>query len=158
MPFARSLLAGAVAGACGTVALDIATYADMALRARPASAAPAEFVKRLAAARGIASLSADDEAAENRRSGVAALLGYVNGLGIGVAYGAIRPALPKRVPLLAAALVTGGAAMAASDIPMTRTGATDPKRWGTAGWLADAAPHLLYGLALALAYHTFRQE
>jgi len=40
----RSLLVGTVAGAVGTIVLDVATYADMALRGRPASEAP-RFLK-----------------------------------------------------------------------------------------------------------------
>ena len=36
----RGALFGVVAGAMGTVALNIATYADMAIRGRPPSSAP----------------------------------------------------------------------------------------------------------------------
>jgi hypothetical protein len=29
---------------------------------------------------------------------------------------------------------------------MTRMGITDPRHWSTADWLADAVPHLAYGV------------
>ncbi|MEA2721373.1 MAG: hypothetical protein QOJ39_3237 [Candidatus Eremiobacteraeota bacterium] len=148
----RSVLVGTAAGAVGTIALDIATYADMALRGRPSSEAPATMVKNVAASAGIEPLAADDDTSKNRRSGTGALLGYANGLAVGAVYGAIRPVLRGRVPLAVAALAAGGAAMALSDVPLVKSGATDPKTWGAAGWLADIIPHALYGLALAFAF------
>jgi hypothetical protein len=39
---------GAVAGAAGATALNLLTYADMAVRARPASLAPQRLVEQLA--------------------------------------------------------------------------------------------------------------
>ncbi len=42
--------------------------------------------------------------------------------------------------------------MALSDVPATKAGATNPKTLGRQGWIADAVPHALYGLALALAF------
>lgn len=146
----RSFLAGIAAGAAGTVALDLTTYADMALRGRPSSEAPAKLVEKLASTLGIAALLGDDDAAKNRRSGAGALLGYANGLGIGIAYGAIRPVL-RGVPPLVTGLALGAAAMAASDIPMVKSGVTNPQEWGAAGWLADIIPHAVYGLVLAYA-------
>jgi hypothetical protein len=151
MSLLRSVPIGAVAGAVGTVVLDVTTYADTAVRGRPSSNAPAELVKRIAASAGIETLAADDETASNRRSGTGALLGYANGVGLGVVYGTLRPAL-RGVPVVLAGLAAGAAAMAASDIPLTKTGVTDPKTWGTAGWLADIIPHALYGLALAYTF------
>ena len=148
----RSLLVGTAAGAVGTAALNIATYADMASRGRPSSETPSKLVKNVASSAGIEPLAAEDETAQNRRSGVGALLGYVNGIGVGAVYGLIRPAIRGRVPLFVAALAAGGAAMALSDVPATKSGATDPKTWGAEGWIADIVPHVLYGLALAFAF------
>jgi hypothetical protein len=147
----HSVLVGTAAGALGTAALNIATYADMAWRGRPASETPAKLVQNVASEAGIEPLAADDEKAGNRRSGAGALLGYVNGLGVGAAYGALRPAL-RGLPVPVAALLLGAAAMALSDVPAAKAGATDPKTWGAQGWIADIVPHALYGLALALAY------
>src|SRR5438067_2422237 len=45
----RGILVGTLAGAAGTVALNIVTYADIALRGRPASEAPAKVAEMVAA-------------------------------------------------------------------------------------------------------------
>ena len=87
----RHLLMGTAAGAAGPVALNVATYADMAIRGRPSSSVPAKMVGVLADKAGIP-LSAggegsDDEKVQNRQSGLGALFGYVTGLGVGTAYG-----------------------------------------------------------------------
>jgi hypothetical protein len=44
----QNALKGLLAGAAGTVALDIATYADMALRARSSSNGPSKMVSTIA--------------------------------------------------------------------------------------------------------------
>jgi hypothetical protein len=36
--------------------------------------------------------------------------------------------------------------MAASDLPATALGLTDPRSWGAAGWMSDLLPHLAYGI------------
>ena len=56
------------------------------------------------------------------------------------------------MPSTLAGLAVGAAAMAASDVPMTKTGVTDPNTWGSEGWLADIIPHALYGVALAYTF------
>ena len=153
---------GAAAGAVGTVALDVSTYFDMAIRGRPSSQVPTRTVERLAItagvplARGGPSASAEEQQhyeqqLENRASGLGALMGYGVGVGVGAAYGALRPWLGSApVPLTALAL--GCAAMAGGDLPSILTGTTNPKQWGTSGWLADIVPHLAYGLFTALAF------
>jgi len=150
----RAALLGTVAGAAGTAALNIATYADMVTRGRPSSDMPATLVKKVASSAGVSALSADEEVAANRRSGVGALLGYANGLGLGAVYGAIRPWVRAWVPLPLAGLAIGAAAMVMSDVPATRAGVTDPRTWGTTGWLADIVPHALFGLTLAGTFET----
>jgi hypothetical protein len=152
MSLARSLLVGTAAGAVGTAALNMVTSADMVSRGRPSSDTPAKLVKNVASSAGFAPLAAEDETAQNRRSGLGSLLGYANGIGVGAVYGAIRPAIRGRVPLPVAALVAGAVAMALSDVPATKSGATDPKTWGAEGWIADIVPHALYGVALAFAF------
>jgi hypothetical protein len=42
--------------------------------------------------------------------------------------------------------------MAASDLPATALGLTDPRSWGAAGWVSDLLPHLAYGIATATVY------
>ena len=149
----RNLLLGVVAGAAGTMALDITTYGDMLLRGRSASGVPAKMAGTLADAVGIdlAAGGANAEQTESRRSALGALLGYLTGIGIGAVYGLLRPrlgGLPR--PVAGAAL--GLAAMAASDVPIAATGASDPRTWGTSGWLSDLIPHLVYGWVTAAVF------
>jgi hypothetical protein len=151
MSFVRHVCIGAIAGAAGTVALDVATYADMAVRGRRASDVPATMVKNVAEAAGAGALASDDETTTNRRSGIGALFGYASGLAVGIAYGVVRPAL-RGGPVVLAALAAGGAAMALSDMAIAASGASDLKTWRPADWAADAIPHLCYGLALALSF------
>ena len=154
----REALTGAAAGAVGTVALNAATYADMAINGRPASSVPAEVAGGLAKKAGI-DLSAegedpDDEAEQNRRSGLGALMGYVTGLGVGAAYGLIRPHLGG-VSRPVAGFGLGLAAMAASDVPATVLGVTDPTTWPPSSWGMDFGFHLAYGVVTAIAYDAF---
>ncbi len=153
---------GIAAGAVGTVALNIATYVDMLLRGRSPSDVPTKVAGKLADEAGINLARTPDhdgpsdteQKASNRRSALGALLGYVTGVGIGAAYGLVRPWLgspPRIVP----AVVLGVAAMGASDVPATLLGVTDPRSWGAKGWAADIGPHLAYGLFTSAAYDAF---
>jgi hypothetical protein len=153
MSFVRHILVGAIAGAAATSALNIATYADIAVRGRAESDVPSKMVKNIAEAAGMGALASDDETAQHRRSGIGALVGYADGLAVGVAYGALHPAM-RGMPVLLAAVVAGAAAMALSDVAIATSGASDPRTWGAAGWIGDAIPHLVYGLALALSFET----
>ncbi len=150
------LLMGLAAGAVGTVALNIVTYLDMAVRARPASGMPAETVEVLTKKAGIdlAPNGKDQDVAENRKSGIGALLGYATGLGVGLVYGAVRPHLGD-VPKAVAGVGLGLAAMAGSDVPATALGITDPTSWTSKDWASDIIPHLVYGLTAATAYDAF---
>ncbi len=155
----KSALRGLVAGAMGTVALDVATYLDMTIRGRSSSSAPSNMVKTIAekihlplSPQGSGS---EDQVAQNRESGLGALLGYVNGLGTGVIYGIIRAQFDE-MPLLLAAPLVGLTAMAASDIPLVSLRVTDPKTWGVSGWLADAIPHLVYGIVTVATHEVLK--
>jgi hypothetical protein len=151
MSFPRSVFAGTVAAAVGTVLLDIVTYTDMAVRGRAPSTVPATTVNNLAQYLGLEGLAADDETSANRRSGFGALLGYANGIAIGGAYGALGP-LAQKLPLTIRALAVGGVTMAAADVLATKSGATDPKTWDIKGWLSDIIPHVVFGYAVACTY------
>lgn len=140
------LWAGAAAGAAGTTALNAATYADMAVRARPASDAPQETVDKLAEK---ADLRVGDD---NRRAGLGSLSGIVTGVGVGAAFGLLRR-FGVRLPLLVGAVVTGLTAMAATDGSMAALKVTDPRTWSTTDWVSDVVPHLVYG---AVTYATLR--
>lgn len=139
------LTSGLAAGAAGTTLLNITTYLDMAIRGRPASSVPEDAVDRLAERRGI---SIDDD---NRRSAIAALLGFATGLAAGAAYGLVSPLtsfLPRPVVIAAVGLGT----MAATDASSASLGVTDPREWSAADWASDVVPHLAFGAGVVLVH------
>jgi hypothetical protein len=84
------LIHGVVAGAAGTALINLTTYLDMAVRARPPSEIPQQDVDALAARAGV-TLGDDEETVQARRSALGSLSGFATGLGIGAAYGLVRP-------------------------------------------------------------------
>jgi hypothetical protein len=145
----RRVTRGMAAGAVGTFALDTASYLDMLVRGRPASELPARAAGQLADQAGV-DLGEGDEA-DNRRTALGALLGYATGATVGALY-ALSRGRRRRVPWPVAGVAVGGVALVASAVPLTKLGLTDPKEWGTAGWISDIVPHAAYGFATALAY------
>jgi hypothetical protein len=147
------LLAGAIAGTVGTLALDVASYLDMVVRGRPASDVPALAAGRLADQLGVD--LGDGEQADNRRSALGALLGYSTGVAVGAAYGVARRGRGRRrrpVRPIRSGLALGATAMTAANLPLVAMGLTDPREWGLAGWVSDIVPHLAYGVAGAVTY------
>jgi hypothetical protein len=144
---------GAAAGAAGTTALNAVTYLDMVIRARPASSTPEQTVGRTEELTPLtlSSDGADSETAQNRRSGLGALLGIATGLGTGAVYGLLRPQL-GRVPFPLLALAAGVGANVGSVAPMTALGVDDPRSWSASSWLSDLVPHLAYGALTAAVY------
>jgi hypothetical protein len=151
----NTLLRGAIAGAAGTIALDLTTYGDMLIRGRGASSVPAQVAGVLASKVGISPLapSAQGDIADNRREAAGAMLGYMTGVGIGALYGALRGDTSGGASPLAGAAV-GLSAMAASDVPIALTGVSDPATWSTTDWLSDIIPHLVYGLVTVAVYES----
>jgi uncharacterized membrane protein len=131
---------GLVAGAAGVTALNWASYLDMATRGRPASDTPARLVEQ---SLGRLDLPVPDQ---TRLSALGALAGIKVGLLVGVGAALSRGA-GLRPPAPLAIALTGGAAMAASDLPIAALGISDPRQWSVADWLSDALPHLAYGVA-----------
>ena len=150
----REIGVGIAAGAAGTVALDAASYADMAIRGRPASGMPAQVAGELAERLGLelTPQGTDEETVQNRKSALGALLGYADGLGTGAAYGLLRAALGGRLSRKLSVLLLTLAAMAGSDGPAAALGITDPREWPLESWVSDIVPHLAYGLTAAAAY------
>ena len=147
----RSIITGAVAGAAGELALNVVTYGDMLLRARPSSSMPSKVAGRLTDAAGIelAQPGERPEKAEIRREAAGALLGY--GMAVLTAIGSVfvrRAGL--RLPAAVSGLVIGAVAMAVSDSVATALGVTDPKRWSASDWISDIVPHAVYGVVTAL--------
>lgn len=154
---ARSLVndawLGVVAGATGTVALDTATYLDMARRGRASSETPANAAEAIADKLGAHTpvIAGQPNHAPNRQSGMGALLGYATGCSLGVAYGLARPWLNRSTPLVSA-LVLGALSLAASDTPAIALRQTHPRSRSIPGWLAALAPHLIYGYVTAYTF------
>ncbi len=138
-------VSGLLAGAVGTLALNAATYADMAVRGRPASTVPDDTVQRTAHRLHLDAIAGTDDGARHRRQGLAALSGYATGLTVGAISGLLRP--DRHLPAVAEALAVGTAAMVAGNSGAVATGTTDPRRWTGVEWIADVVPHLCFGLA-----------
>ncbi|HYH30970.1 MAG TPA: hypothetical protein VD903_11345 [Pseudonocardia sp.] len=151
----RSLLAGLAAGAAGTTALNLVTYLDMVVRARPASTTPETTVRKTEELTGVGLApqgpGSDSEEASNRRSGLGALLGIASGVGVGAVYGLVRPKL-SGVPLPLLGVGAGLAANVGTTAPMAALGVTDPRSWSGSSWVSDLVPHLAYGLVTAAVH------
>jgi hypothetical protein len=149
----RSLGHGMLAGAAGTTALNAATYADMALRGRGSSPLPQQAVETMTHKAG-QEIPGDGEIRQHRLEGLGSLSGLATGVGLGAAAGLLGPVL-RRLPFGMSAVLLAAAAMAGTDAPMARMGLTDPRSWSSADWLADAVPHLAYGVVTAWALRSF---
>jgi drug/metabolite transporter (DMT)-like permease len=147
----RSIVTGAIAGAAGELALNVVTYGDMLVRARPSSSMPAKVAGRLTDAAGIelAQPGERPEKAEIRREAVGALLGYGMAVATAIASVFVRRA-GLRLPAPMAGVAIGATAMVVSDSIATALGVTDPKRWKTSDWISDIVPHAVYGIVTAL--------
>ena len=145
----RSMLAAVAAGAVGTIALDAMSYLDMLVRGRPASTVPAKVATRITDAVGIG--LGEESRKDSRGNAIGGLLGNLTGVSVALCYGLTRR-FTARPPTLPTGLAVGAVAMVTSDVPATLTGATRPSQWGWVGWLADIAPHAVYGL-VTVAVH-----
>ena len=144
--FWSAVVRGAAAGAAGTTALNAVTYADMAVRGRPASSTPEQTVEKLAQA-AHTDVPGEGETRSNRLSGLGPLTGIATGVGVGALAGLL--ARGTRLPTPALAGVVGAAAMLGSNGPMTALGITDPRTWSASSWVSDVVPHLAYGVVTA---------
>ena len=149
---ARTVGLGALAGAVGTFAIDVSTYLDMALRGRPTSEVPEKTVEHYAQQLGVE--FGDGDRGKNRLSGVASLAGYATGVTGGVVY-ALAHRLVGRVPEPLRGIGLGVGVMAVTDTSSTVAGATNPRTWGTSGWLSDLIPHAIYGLVTASTFDSW---
>lgn len=144
---ARHAVFGMAAGAAGTAALNAVSYADMALRSRPASKLPQQVAKAIAQRAGFAPPKGP------RARAFGALLGYVDGFGAGALYGVVRPVV-RGVPWYAAGVGLAAFTLLLSEGIATAMGQTDPREWDAADWLADIVPRCAYGLVTALTYES----
>jgi hypothetical protein len=149
-----NLLRGAAAGAAGTTALNAATYADMSVRARPPSSAPQHAVEEVAQRAGHPVPGRGPER-QNRLAGLGPLAGTAVGIGVGAVAGGLRPVV-DRLPFPIGGALLGAAAMVATDAPMSKLDLTNPSSWSSSDWLADALPHLAYGVVTFLTLRGMR--
>jgi hypothetical protein len=146
------VLRGVVAGALGTTALNVTTYLDMAVRARPASSVVAADVRALAERLHVPlDAGTHEDGAQARTEALGALMGFATGALAGAVYGAVR-GRARGVPRAAAAVALGLGVMAATDGVSTALGATDPRSWSAADWASDVVPHLVFGAATAYGF------
>lgn len=145
------LVAGALAGAAGATGLNAVSYADMALRGRPAGDSPRATVDA-AADKADTDVPGEGEQAGNRASGAGQLAGLGVGVGLGAVAGVLR-AYHVKIPKALSPFVLGLGAMALSDSVMTALGVTDPRSWDARTVAADAVPHVAYGLVATAALH-----
>jgi hypothetical protein len=144
---------GLAAGAAGTTALNLVTYLDMTIRARPASPVPEDAVKALAERAGVS--FGEGEAAQNRISAAGALMGLLTGLTAGAVWSLAEP-LGRWLPRPLAAATVGLGVMAATDGSSAGLGATDPSTWSPADWISDVVPHIAYGAVTVATYDRMR--
>jgi len=120
------------------------TYLDMAVRGRAASAVPELAVEKLAT-HVRADVLGHGDTRQHRVEGLGSLSGIATGVGVGAVLG-----LPRRAGLrpgpVTGSLLSGAVAMVAANASLVRLGITDPRRWSATDWVADALPHLAYGL------------
>lgn len=147
----KAIAYGIAAGAAGTAMLDATTYADMAIRSRPASKLPKRVVKQFARWAGVQQLPPE------RTQGLSALLGYADGFGTGLLFGLVRPRM-RGVPWLIAGLGLAIFTMTLSEGTATAMGKTDPRQWGLSGWIADLIPRTLYGCVTCLVFDALMND
>jgi hypothetical protein len=138
---AARAIQGLAAGCVGLVALELTSYLDQYLRARPASESPVRLGERLGDQLGLD--LGEGEARANRASALGPLAGYWDGLLLGVLGGV---AMPRDGWLVVTAAALTAGAMTGSNGPLIALGITDPRTWTREDWLSDVIPHLAYGL------------
>lgn len=147
------LLAGALAGAAGTTALNAVTYLDMAVRGRPTSSTPQDTVEKLSDMTGV-EVPGEGEQKENRIAGLAPLMGIGTGVAVGALAGLAR-AQGRRLPPGLDALAIGAVALVGANGPMAALGISDPRSWSASEWVSDVVPHAAYGWVTAAVLSRF---
>ncbi|MET7950977.1 hypothetical protein [Micromonospora sp. NPDC005324] len=141
----ESLTNGIVAGAAATLAREVFSNLDVGVRARPMSDTHERAVQRMADLAHV-NLGPADRAAK-RRAGFGPVFGFVNGVSAVSLFAALAGRRRPALPVAAGMIGVGG--MLLADGAMAALGVTDPRRWGTEGWLEDFLPYVAYGLVAA---------
>jgi hypothetical protein len=119
----------------------------MAARGRPASSTPKTTVEKLSEVTHMP-IPGDENARENRISGLGPLTGQLAGVGIGAALGLCRSAGWRPSFGVGTAVATVGVMVGTSGL-MTVLGITDPRTWSAKSWVVDIVPHVAYGAVTA---------
>ena len=144
----KNAVRGMLAGAAGTAMLNLTTYADVVVRDRPPSPLPEKV---------IGAIAKNADIGANRKTGLGALLGYFDGLGAGMLFGAIRP-YARGVPWQVAGIALGVFTAVLSEGSATALKQTDPRRWTAADWIADMVPRCIYGWTTCVAFDNMRKR
>jgi hypothetical protein len=136
---------GAIAGAVGTAAMTAYQLAAVKARGSEPSRAPAEVAKRIL--RGVFQRDVPEDRTELLNNG----MHWTYGTGWGIFYGIVAPSLPGS-PVrngIALGLLVWGASLV--ELPAMKIA---PPVWETPPRevVLDASYHLVYGVAVALAY------
>ncbi|MFI6761168.1 hypothetical protein ACIBF5_18725 [Micromonospora sp. NPDC050417] len=143
-PLSR-LTDGLLAGAVGTLARELVSNLDVAVRARPLSDTHQRAVRRLAE---VARLSlGPEERAADRRAGLGPVLGYVNGVLTVALFATVTTWWRPPVPVAAGIVAIGG--MLVADGQLAALKVTNPRRWRAQDWFEDAVPYVAYSLTAA---------
>ncbi|WP_121154278.1 hypothetical protein [Micromonospora pisi] len=145
-PLSR-LTDGLLAGAVATLARELVSNLDVAVRARPMSDTHQRAVQRLAEVTRV-SLGPEERAAD-RRAGLGPVLGYVNGVLTVAVFAAATFWWRPPAPVAAGIVAIGG--MLVADGQLAALGVTNPRRWRAQDWLEDAVPYLAYSLTAVAA-------
>lgn len=144
-------VAGILSGMAGATALNVVTYVDQAVRARPAGDTPGQTVNALADTAGL-EVPGGAEDRQNRLEGLGPLAGLAVGMGVGALSGILR-GFSIKVPKAVASMAVGLGAMAISDTTMTLLEVSDPRSWTVRSVAADVLPHLAYGAVTVATLH-----
>jgi len=145
-------LRGVIAGAAGTVALNLCAYLDMAITCRAPSDVPAAAARAIARRLGFEPAPPDDAEKRARWEGFGEALGLMHGVVQGLAYGIVRANFLPRAEQRTGALCLALESFVLGESAATALGATDPRRWGFAGFVRGLALRLAFGAVTAATF------
>ncbi len=141
-----------MAGAAGTVALNLCAYLDMAITRRAPSDVPAAAARAIARRLGFEPAPLDNGKTRARWEGFGEALGLMHGVGQGLAYGIVRAQLLPDAEQRTGALSLALESFILGEGAATLLGATDPRHWGFAGFVRGFALRAAFGIVTAATF------